>query len=233
MQAVILSGGLGTRLRVVDDTVPKPMVKIAGHPFLFYLTNMLRRRGISEMLFLLAYKSDIVIRFLDELGRSEGLRVAYSVEPSPMGTGGALRHAVNKLADDFLVINGDSYLDMDYVDLGVRFKTSCLDAMMTVYDNSSKTDVISNVAIGSDGLVVDYRKGQPEAKLGYVDAGVLAMKLNVVVDLIPAGRVCSLENEIYMKLISGGKLGSYVTSNRFYDIGTPERLCEFEKAVKK
>jgi NDP-sugar pyrophosphorylase family protein len=233
MQAVILSGGLGTRLRSVDETVPKPMVKVAGQPFLHYLTKMLRRRGISEMLFLLAYKSEVVVRYIEGLGRSSDLRADYSVEPSPMGTGGALRHASGKLADAFFVINGDSYLDMDYNDLGGRFMASGLDAMMTVYDNSEKTDVICNVAAGGDGLITDYRKGAPEARLGYVDAGVLAMKRNVVVDLIPPGRVCSLEHEIYGKLISGRRFGSYVTSHRFYDIGTPERLREFEKAVRQ
>jgi len=233
MQAVILSGGLGTRLRAVDNTVPKPMVRIAGQPFLFYLINMLRRRGISDMLFLLSYKSDIVVSFLEELKESDGLRMSYSIEPSPMGTGGALRHACGKLADEFFVVNGDSYLDMDYEDLSGHFRGSGLDAMMTLYDNSRKTDVINNVAVGSDGLLTDYRKGQLDANFGYVDAGVLAMKQNVVVDLIPAGRVCSLEHEIYPKLISGRRFGSYVTNNRFYDIGTPERLCEFEKVVKK
>lgn len=185
------------------------------------------------MLFLLSYKSEVVVNFLNEVRIIEGISVSYSVEPSPLGTAGALQHACDMLASEFLIINGDSYLDMNYIEFMDRFRGSGLDAMMTVYDNASNTDVANNVKVGKDGLLLQYQKGRQEDQLTHVDAGVLAIKRNVVVELIPSGRVCSLEDEVYPKLIAAGRFGSYLTRQRFYDIGTPARLREFEEVMKK
>jgi NDP-sugar pyrophosphorylase family protein len=233
IQAVILAGGLGTRARSIDSTVPKPMIKVAGIPFLYHMIQMLKRRGLHEMLFLLAYKSESVIQFLDEVRAAEQISISYSVESSPLGTAGALYHARGMLASDFVVINGDSYLDMNYMEFADKFKASGLDAMMTIYDNKEKTDVINNVCIDKNGFLLEYSKKQSDSQFSYVDAGVLAMKRNVVVELIPPDRICSLESEIYPKLIAAKRFGSYFTEQRFYDIGTPARFHEFEKLMMK
>lgn len=230
IQAVILSGGLGTRLRAVNPEVPKPMVKVADRPFLEHLIIMLRRHGLEKFLFLLSYKSQVIIDFAGMLSQKMKIKIDWSVEPEPMGTGGAVKLAENKLETEFLLINGDSYLDMDYEGLVKSFRKSGLDAVMSIYDNSRNTNVINNVGVDRDGFVVKYKKADPDAKLSHVDAGVIAFKKEVT-RLIPSGKVCSLENEIYQKLIDKKQFGSYVTQTRFYDIGTPERLKEFEGMV--
>lgn len=215
----------------MDAATPKPMVQVAGAPFLLHLIRMLRRRGISEMLFLLAYKSEVVVDFLKRENGHDGLSAAWSVEPSPLGTGGALKHAEKLLPDAFYVINGDSYLDMDYKGLAGLFGEFNCDAMMTIYDNAADTDVPNNVAVAPDGVVTRYSKTRSGKDLNYVDAGVLAMRRGVL-KLIPAGTVYSLENEIYPKLIEKRRFRTYLTHERFYDIGTPERLKEFERMMK-
>ncbi|RJR12567.1 hypothetical protein C4588_01930 [Candidatus Parcubacteria bacterium] len=233
IQAVILAGGLGTRLRSVDSTVPKPLIKICGKPFLYYQMMMLRRRGISRMLFLLSYKNQLIVDFLAAFQNEMDVAISYCVEKTPLGTGGALRHGLEKLEEQFLVLNGDSYLDMDYAGFSDHFISSGLDAVMTVYDNAEDTDVIRNAGVTSGGLIYAYSKSDPLLNLGYVDAGVLAMRRDVVVDLIPSGKVCSMEIEVYPRLIARKTFGAYVIAQRFYDIGTPERLKEFTQVMGK
>jgi mannose-1-phosphate guanylyltransferase len=193
---------------------------------------MLNRRGISKMLFLPSYKSEVIVDFLKMENDRTGLSANWSVEPSPLGTGGALKHADTLREDSFFVSNGDSYLEMDYAGLAGKFKESGADAMMTIYDNSAHTNVPNNVAVAADGAVVRYSKEKTGKDLNFVDAGVLAMRRRVA-DLIPAGEICSLENEIYPKLIEGKRFRTFLTRERFYDIGTPERLKEFERMITR
>lgn len=229
MQAVILAGGLGTRLRTVSQSKPKAMVEVGGQPFLGHLLRMLMRRGLQEFLFLLGYKSEAIVDFLERQG--ERPRVCrWSVEPTPLGTGGALRFAASRLDESFIVINGDTYLDMDYGDLVMKFRQSGLDALMTVYDNSIDTRVVKNVAV-AEGLVTLYDKNAGVGRVTHVDAGAVVMQKRVL-DYIASGRVCSLEKEVYPFLIAGRRLGAYFSRDRFYDIGTPEQFREFEKVVK-
>jgi len=232
VQAVILSGGLGTRLRSVNADLPKIMIPVAGYPFMYHLLLMLKRKGLNEFLFLVAYKSDIVIEFLAKTAIYEDLQINWVVENSPMGTGGALRHAEKELKDDFLLINGDSYLDMDYMNLVHAFRNSSFKAMMTVYDNACSTDVKNNVATDGQGRIVTYDRKHETDRLNNVDAGVVAMK-KTVVSMIETGRVCSLEDEVYPRLINEKELGYYNAPRRFYDIGTPDRLREFEAVAQK
>ena len=232
-QAVILSGGLGTRLRSVDATVPKPMIGVAGEPFLMHQIRMLKRHGIGRMLFLLGYKSEIVVDFLKRTAVSEALALEWSVEPVPLGTGGALRLAGGMVDEDFILMNGDSYLDMDYAGWVACFRVGGFDAMMTVYDNADSTDVRNNVKVGPAGRVEVYsRRGNSAVGLTHVDAGVVMMKRSVVGLVNPEG-VCSMEDEVYPRLIAAKKMGYYGVSQRFYDIGTPERLKEFEGTLAK
>lgn len=227
MQAVILAGGLGTRLRSVNAAVPKPMIEVAGKPFLAHLMNMLIRRGLSDFLLLLGHKSEVV---LDYVGSCvfPNCRIAWSVEPSPLGTGGAFKWAESQIAQEFFYINGDTYLDIDYAEVASQFRTSDATGMMVVYDNCEHTDVINNVALNEEGRVAHYKKDALDAPLTHVEAGVLAFRKKVLDLLPPAGQVSSFENEIYGRLIERGDLASFVTRRRFYDIGTPSRLKEFE-----
>jgi NDP-sugar pyrophosphorylase family protein len=225
MQAVILAGGLGTRLGEITKAIPKPMVPIAGKPYLEYQLAELRRQGIEEILLLTGYLGDRMESHFED-GSRFGLSIQYSREQTPQGTGGGLRDAANLLAEEFLLIYGDSYLPIDYQAVLRRLaEYPAAVGVVVVYDNSEATTVPQNIALDESGYVTRYAKeAVPTPDLRYVDAGVLAFR-RAVLDFLPAGRPVSLEKDAFPKLIAGRQLLGFVTAQRFYDIGTPDRLA--------
>jgi NDP-sugar pyrophosphorylase family protein len=227
MQVVILAGGLGTRLGPLTQQMPKPMVRVAGIPYLEHQLRLLARQELREIVLLTAYLGEQIEAYFGD-GDSLGLSIRYSREPLPLGTGGALRLAGPLLEDTFLVIYGDSYLPVSYADVFRSLSSSAaLGALVLYHDPTGETDVPGNVALSKEGLVTRYDKVavfDPELK--YTEAGVLALR-RPVIDLIPAGRV-SLEREIFPVLIQRQALMGLPTRQRFYDIGTPERLKAIE-----
>lgn len=230
MQVVILCGGLGTRLKSVNPDLPKPLVPVAGKPFLAHQIDMLKGHGFSDFLFLPSYRSEAIVGFLR---KQKGLSARWSVEPSPMGTAGALKLAEPLLAEEFFLLNGDSYLDLDYAAVETAFRDSGAEMLLVVYDNATGTDVPNNVEVNARNEVVRYERGGGAGEgLTHVDAGVLVMKKSGVGG-VPAGRPCSMEQDVYPPLIRRRALRAFPSSQRFYDIGTPERLREFEALFAK
>jgi mannose-1-phosphate guanylyltransferase len=228
MQTVILAGGLGTRLGPLTAQIPKPMVPVAGVPYLEHQLRFLKRQSLRDVVLLTGYRGHMIEDYFGN-GRRFGLSIRYSRETSPIGTGGALRLAAHLLAEQFLVIYGDSYLPIDYQDVARSFTASGTIGMVVVYDNRlADTSVHNNVAVDGEGLVLRYEKeAREDSDLAFVEAGILAFRRSVV-DMIPEG-VVSLEQQIFPELIAERQLRAYSTSQRFYDIGTPERLRVFEK----
>jgi NDP-sugar pyrophosphorylase family protein len=220
MQAVILAGGLGTRLWPLTKTVPKPMVPVAGVPYLEHQVRLLEQQGFRDILLLTGYLGEQIEEYF-------GPRARYVREESPVGTGGALRDAYSKLADSFLLIYGDSYLPINYTEPLTKLNNSTARGLLVVYDNRlGDTSVKNNVDL--DGRYVGrYEKDSPD-RLGYVEAGVLAFDKSIIDLMSPEGAV-SLEKEIFPKLIATRELLAHVTTQRFYDIGTPERLKNIEE----
>ena len=118
-QCVILVGGLGTRLVEQTKTTPKPLLDVGGAPFLETLFAEARRRGFDDFLLLAGHPSDALVSFLSErdIEMQFSCRVELSIEPAPLGTGGALIHALRQLEDDFLLLNGDTWFDFNWLDL--------------------------------------------------------------------------------------------------------------------
>jgi NDP-sugar pyrophosphorylase family protein len=229
MQAVILAGGLGTRLWPITRAIPKPMVTVCGVPYLEHQLRLLTKQSITDVVMLTGYLGNqIEERFGN--GRSFGLQIRYSREPEPIGTGGALREARHLLASIFVLIYGDSYLPILYAGVADRLAASEATGVMVVYrDPSGDTMVRSNVALDTSGLVLCYDKiAQTDTQLEYIEAGVLAFR-RTVVDLIPAQYPVSLEQQIFPLLVERRQLLGMTTAQRFYDIGTPERLKTIEE----
>src|SRR4029077_9597920 len=113
MQVLILAGGLGTRMRPITETIPKPMITVAGKPFLQHQLELLRGAGIAKVLLLVAYLGEQIREYFGD-GAKFGCKISYSFEPAPLGTGGALKNAEAQLQDDFVLVNGDTYLGIDY-----------------------------------------------------------------------------------------------------------------------
>lgn len=229
LQTVILAGGLGTRLRPLTETVPKPMVPVNDEPFLAHQLRMLAAQGVTEIVLLTGYMGEVVEDHFGD-GSDFGVKLSYSQEPEPLGTGGALKLAEPLLHDAFLVLFGDSYLPIDYPAVAKTLLDSDWDGLIVAYDNTQDTDVENNVALHDDGTVALYQKGGGDDRLRYVESGVLGFRRSIL-DLIAPNSVVSLENEIYPQLIEAGQLGAFPTTQRFYDIGTPDRLEDFRKVL--
>src|SRR5215470_16641417 len=134
IQAVILAGGRGTRLRPLTDTRPKPMVEIHGKPFLEYLVEMLREQGFERVLLLLGYLPEVVQDYFGDGGRW-GLRIDYSVTPVEDNTGLRLKKAAHLMDECFLLLYCDNYWPMRMAKMWKRFQEAGAPAMLTVYSN--------------------------------------------------------------------------------------------------
>ncbi|MEJ2745306.1 MAG: sugar phosphate nucleotidyltransferase [bacterium] len=227
MQAVILAGGLGTRLRPRTLTIPKPMVPVLGKPYLYYQLDYLKHQGIGEAILLIGYLGDQIRDYFGD-GSSLGMALDYSTEKELLGTGGALKLAEDKIHDDFFVIYGDSFLPIDYAGFESAFKSAGTEGIISVYgDPAGVTTVKGNVALSKDGKVTRYDKKTNDTELIYVEAGVLAFRRDVL-RRIPPGRIVSLENDVYPDLIGERQLSGYITAQRFFDIGTESRIKDME-----
>lgn len=225
LKAVILAGGRGERLKPITDNIPKPMVKIKGKPFLQHQLELLKKNQITEILLCVGYRKDAIMEHFGDGSRFD-LTIEYSIENGFLGTAGALKQAKDYLPADFILLYGDSYLPIDYIEL-VKFWARCsCNALAVCYDNSLKI-AENNIYLGSDGRIGSYNKRKPVTQANYVEAGVSMLRKEIL-NLIPAGKAVSLEEEIFPVLIKTQQLNGYPTSQRYYDIGTPEGLAEIE-----
>jgi len=202
------------------------MVPVAGVPYLEHQLRLLEKQGVRSILILTGYLGEQIEEYFGD-GATLGLAIDYSREETPVGTGGALRDAAAKLAETFLVIYGDSYLPIDYTETLARLEASPAAGLLVVYDNRlTDTSVKNNVDVDAAGYVARYEKDAPDP-LRYVEAGVLAFRREVLSLIAPRGSV-SLEKEIFPRLIADHRLIAQITTQRFYDIGTPDRLKTIE-----
>jgi NDP-sugar pyrophosphorylase family protein len=236
MQAVILAGGLGTRMRPITETIPKPMISVAGKPFLQHQLELLSRAGIERALLLVAYLGQQIQEYFGD-GAKFGCKVSYSFETSPLGTGGALKNAKRQLQDRFVLVNGDTYLAIDYRALVKQLAEVNCSALIVAYEKPATISreipasiLPNNLGVSSNGLVSAYRKRNPEG-LSHIDAGVIVLKKEILAGL-RAGQKCSLEEEVYPSLIERGEMRAWVTREPFYDMGSPAGLAALEEKLR-
>lgn len=219
MQAVILAGGAGTRLRPLTYERPKPMIPIHGRPFLRYQLELIKSFNFNNVLLLVSYLGSQIEDYFED-GSKFGLKIEYSYEETPLGTGGALKNAENKLSDEFLLLNGDTYLPIDYGKLVEYFHQADKIGLITVYNNSEKI-AANNIAIGVSNLVVNYDKKDSRG-MTHVDAGTMVFKKELL-SLIPE-KIFSLEENMFYALIKRKELAAFVCEQRFYDMGSFKEL---------
>jgi D-glycero-D-manno-heptose 1,7-bisphosphate phosphatase len=219
-QAVILAGGLGTRLRPLTDTRPKPMIEFHGRPFLEYLIEMLRDRGLRRILLLLGYLPDVVRDHFGD-GSAFGVEIDYVVSPVEDETGARLRHALPRIDPVFCLLYCDNYWPMPFEAMWRRFTSTGAPAMVTVYANEDR-HTRDNLRVDDDGFVAVYDKSRSAPGLQGVDIGFLILRREVVEGL-PAGNV-SFEGALYPRLVAERALSAYVTEHRYYSVGDPRRL---------
>ena len=232
MKAVILVGGLGTRLGALTRNVPKVMLPFNGNPFLYYVIRLLKEQGIKEIVMCTGYLGEQVKDFLGN-GSRLSLNIKYSEESGRLlGTGGALKQAQDMLEGYFLVLNGDTFLPIDYRDVEKEYLRLGRKALMAVYNNEMNTGVKNNIALDSAQMVVRYDKKSDAPDLRYVEAGAIILQKEVL-DSVLEGVKISLEDGIYRRLIEQKELAAHITGQRFYDIGTPEQQQVFRDFLEK
>ena len=212
----ILAGGLGTRLGDAVRDVPKPLIEVAGRPFLLWQLELLRRHGAGRVVLCVGYRGEQIEAVV---GSPLGLDVRYVHDPPELaGTAGAVRGALDLLGDRFLVLYGDTYLRIDYADVDRVFAASGAPGLMTVLRNEGRWDA-SNVLFDGE-RVIRYDKAAPTPDMAWIDYGLGAL------------RAQALDNDaddladVYAELARRGDLVGYAATERFYEIGTPDSLAE-------
>jgi N-acetyl-alpha-D-muramate 1-phosphate uridylyltransferase len=220
---------LGTRLGALTAEVPKPMVLVGGKPFLEHEINLLKRSGIDDFVLCVGHLGGRVESHFGD-GTGWGVRVRYSNDgPRLLGPAGALKKAGPLLGERFFVTYGDAYLRTDYRRLMESLTGSGRLGVMAVFENHNRFGR-SDVSV-EGGAVVRYDKTGGPPPMDWVNFGVTALRKGAL-DLIPEGRECG-EEEFYGELIKRGELLAFPVENRFYEIGTPRSLKEFETFIAK
>jgi NDP-sugar pyrophosphorylase family protein len=218
----VLAGGLATRIRPLTERVPKALLEVAGEPFIAHQLRLFAREGIGDVKLLVGHCWEEIARFVGD-GGTFGVAVEYIVDgPVLLGTGGAIRHALDRLGSEFLVIYCDSWLDAPYAPVVEAFRASGQAALMCIYRNDNRWDA-SNVEF-ENGTICRYSKKHRVPEMHHVDWGLGMLKANAVAAW-PIGESWDLA-ELYEELSNAGRLAGYEMTRRFYEIGSFEGLGE-------
>lgn len=220
VDAVILVGGQGTRLRPLTLSTPKPMLPTAGVPFLMHLLSRIRQAGIEHVVLGTSYQAETFSEHFGD-GAGLGLRIDYVTEESPLGTGGAIRNTYHHLdADTVLVFNGDI---LSGVDLNALLRTHADTAADVTLHLVKVADprAFGSVPTDPDGRVLAFLEKTESPTTDQINAGCYVFRRQVIAD-IPAGRVLSVERDTFPALLAtGAAVRGHVDSSYWLDLGTP------------
>jgi mannose-1-phosphate guanylyltransferase len=225
LQALILAGGEGTRLRPLTSTIPKPVVPLAGRPFISYMIEWLGGHGVDDVILGCGFMAEGVRSVLGD-GEEFGVRLRYLEEPRPLGTGGALKFAEELLDERFLMLNGDVLTDIDLTaQLAQHERTGARGtlALIAVEDPSA----YGLVRRAADCSVTEFvEKPGPELReTALISAGAYVLEREILQAMAPAGTNISIERDVFPTLVGNGLFG-YAANGYWLDIGTPERYLQ-------
>jgi D-glycero-alpha-D-manno-heptose 1-phosphate guanylyltransferase len=222
-QAIVLAGGLGTRLRSVVPDLPKCMARVAGRPFLFYVINYLRSQGITNFIFSLGYKHEVIEEYL----QAEFSRLTYTcvIEEEPLGTGGAVKLACKKSTEkNVLVLNGDTFFKINLQKLASFHDTCGADCTLSLkpFHNFTRYGVVE---LNKDYSIKNFREKLYYDE-GLINGGVYALHSEIfLTDNLPDK--FSFEKDYLEKFTGSRKFYGLIQDEYFIDIGIPE---DFERA---
>lgn len=230
VQVVVLMGGLGSRLGEITSNQPKPLVPVAGKPFFEYQLKLLLGCGFRKFVFLVGYRSNMIEDYFGNGRRyGENVSISYSYDGEKLlGTGGAVVRALPLLEDEFLLIYGDSFMDVDYMEVLYRYregKRSGRGGLMTVLRNEGRFDA-SNVRM-SGGDIVSYKKGIHSPEYNYIDYGIEVFQREIFTGLSMDAQIAL--SDIQERLVDERKMSVCVVHRRFYEIGSPASLEEYTR----
>jgi NDP-sugar pyrophosphorylase family protein len=232
-QCLVLAGGLGTRMRPSTETIPKSMLTAAGKPFVAYQLDWLASEGVTDVVYSIGYRGGVIRDYVGD-GSRWGIRALFVDEGERLlGTAGALRLAFDQGALDptFAVLYGDSYLRVSLPAIWQRFEESGHPALMTVLRNAGRWDR-SNV-IYRDGQVALYDKHAADPlppAMQFIDYGISLLRREVIEQRVPAGERSDLA-PLLNRLSLESRLAGFEATERFYEIGSPQGLHDFEQYI--
>lgn len=225
-QAVVLVGGEGTRLRPITTQVPKPVAPVVERPFVGYILDNLVRHGVTRAIFSSGFLAHAIE---DEFGdgAAYGLTIDYVVEDEPLGTAGAIKNVAAVLdPGNFYVFNGDVLSDVDLTRLAAQHRVTGAAAtiFLTPVEDPRRYGLVE---LRPDGSVAEFteKPGSDHVGRALINAGVYVLEREVL-ELIPPGRMFSIERGVFPKLAQAGSLFGYVESGYWRDIGTPESYLQ-------
>lgn len=230
MQAILLAGGLGTRLRSVVSDRPKPMALIEGRPFMEYVTRELTRSGIDDIIFAVGYKGSMVEEHFGD-GEAYGFHASYAYEETQLGTAGAIKNAGQFITGDrVFVLNADTFYQIDYQRLALLQDAQNLD-MALVLRQVADVSRYGEASLNQAGRLIGFNEKTEETRSGTINGGIYLMKQELLKS-IPKGKV-SLENDMIPLWLSQDRpIGGFVNDGYFMDIGIPEAYRQFQEDVK-
>lgn len=217
MEAIVLAGGFGTRLRQLVPDLPKPMAPIGGRPFLEILLKSMAEKGFSRVILSLGYMADRVIDYFDSKNYA-GMALAFEVEDIPLGTGGAVRRAMRRCQDDHIfVLNGDTYVDIEACELEAHWQSN--HAPIIVAREVADTARYGRLKAERGRVTAFLEKGADGP--GLINAGCYVLPASSL-DGFVSNQAFSLEVDFLAKAVSTQRFDMFVTHGRFIDIGVPD-----------
>ena len=232
-QAVILAGGKGTRLKPYTDHVPKPLVPVNGNPFLDYLIFSLVEEGITDILLLLGYKSELIFNRYNDV-EYKNIKFNFSMGETSDKTGKRIIDAYDKLERKFLLLYGDNYWPLNLNKMINQYKHNGASLMTTVYENKDGTGEYgfeNNIIVSDDNIVVGYDKERKNKKANGVDIGYFIIDKDVMNIYSNANENVSFERDIIPKIVNANNLSAFLTNDKYYYITNEAALKNFEKVV--
>ncbi|AJD04387.1 D-glycero-D-manno-heptose 1-phosphate guanosyltransferase [Campylobacter lari] len=220
MQAIVLAGGLGTRLKSVVQDLPKPMAPINGKPFLTFVLEYLKKQGITEVVLSVSYKYELIQEcFKDEF---EGMKIRYNIEKELLGTGGAIKDALKLIQNQAYVLNGDTIFDIDLKKLVLKDSKICI-----ALKQMQNFDRYGTVKVDDQGIVTSFEE-KVFKKQGLINGGVYLLKKDIF-DEFNLEKKFSFE-EFLQKNHKVLKIQTQIFDDYFIDIGIPQDYQNFLSA---
>ncbi|MBI3136885.1 MAG: nucleotidyltransferase family protein [Bacteroidetes bacterium] len=228
-QAIVLAGGLGTRLRSEIGEFPKVLAPVNGQPFLHYLLRYLKKNGIETVILSVGYKYELIVEAVGE--EFEGMKLIYAIEKEPLGTGGAIKLALEKTKADILyVCNGDTFFDISLKELSdIHFekKSNCTMALKKLHN----VDRYGSVEMDETGKITAFHEKKFRAE-AVINGGIYCINRSLLIHY-PVNTPFSLETNYLENNPKAKKIYGHCFDAYFMDIGVPEDYRQFQKDVEK
>ncbi|MFC2162573.1 D-glycero-beta-D-manno-heptose 1,7-bisphosphate 7-phosphatase [Candidatus Altiarchaeota archaeon] len=234
MKALILAGGVGSRMKGLTKDIPKPMLKVGSTPVLEHQIRLLARYGLTEIILCTGYLSNVIEEYFKD-GSGFGVKIGYAKEDEPLGSAGCLNLVRKELDDDFLIINGDIMLDLDLEKLVKYHEDKKADATLTIHPNDHPYDSDLLETDEQGRITAFHPKPRPEDKYyqNLVNAGAYVLSKKIFAH-IPGEGMTDLGRDVFPQMVAeGARVFGYNTPEYIKDMGTPERLEEVNHAYEQ